>query len=208
MDEVTLDVSNLGISTDDINDQLLQVMSWDESAGTTGEWTHLGGVSSGSPASANVVSAVALSFSERIVTTGSERTITLPIELLAFTAELKESNVRLEWITASEYDNDFFEIQHSLDGVEFTTVGEVEGAGYSEEILNYDFVHSLPTPGLNYYRLKQVDYDGDFEFTPVVTINYQPENTVFDANIFPNPAKADQIQFRLKTSNLAQDIGL
>ena len=93
----------------------------------------------------------------------------LPVELVSFTANLKNENVELNWITATEINNDHFEIERSVDGSQFTKIGEKKGFGTSniEHTYTYeDFTGSINTNVL-YYRLKQVDFNGAFEFSPI-----------------------------------------
>ena len=162
LDAVTIDISNVGLSTDDINDQLLQVMVWDELGG---EWDHLGGVSSGTPSDANVVSISTLSFSEKIITSGGESTTALPVELISFNGVAENNEVRLTWETASELNNDFFDVERSQNGLNFEKIGTVKGNGNSNILNQYTFLDKDPYVGFNYYRLKQVDYDGTKYFS-------------------------------------------
>jgi hypothetical protein len=119
----------------------------------------------------------------------------LPVELLNFTAFLDENNqVQLEWQTASELNNSHFEVEWSLsaeqagiDGFDFNKIGEVTGAGTTNDIQFYEFLHRTPQLGQNYYRLKQFDYDGKFEYTNIVQITIEPSNHQA-IKIFPNPA--------------------
>jgi hypothetical protein len=111
----------------------------------------------------------------------------LPVELLYFYGKKEDENVRLEWETATEINNSHFEIEWSTNGIEFTTIEQVEGAGTTNDITFYDFLHTSPAPDLNYYRLKQVDFDGKFEYTDIVLVEFTPSNNS-TINIYPNPA--------------------
>ena len=92
--------------------------------------------------------------------------ITLPVDLISFEAEREEDNIKLNWSTASEENNDYFEIQKSYDGEVFTPIGYVDGAGNSNAVLEYSYTDS--ETGKAYYRLKQLDYDGEFEYSDIV----------------------------------------
>lgn len=92
-----------------------------------------------------------------------------PVELTAFTARPKGRAVQLDWATATESNNDYFSIEHSTDGRQFAELGRADGAGNSLKPKLYSFVHSSPEKGLNYYRLKQFDFDGAFEYSKVQT---------------------------------------
>ena len=198
LDAVTIDISNVGLSTDDINDQLLQVMVWDEAGG---EWDHLGGVSSGSPSDANVVSTSTLSFSEKIITSGAETATALPVELISFEGVAENNEVLLTWETASEVNNDYFDVQRSRDGVEFQSIGRVNGNGNSNAIIKYDFVDKNPYAGFNYYRLKQVDYDGTATDHQVIQVNNDDLKKNLDLVIYPNPSTGRELHLRITSSD-------
>ena len=118
---------------------------------------------------------------------------TLPVELLYFYAQKEGKNVRLDWQTATELNNSHFDIEWSRDGVSFEKIGKVAGAGTTNEVQFYDFLHLSPILGQNYYRLKQIDlpdgqagFDGKFKYTNIISIEFKkPNNITFD--IYPNP---------------------
>ena len=85
---------------------------------------------------------------------------TLPISLTSFTAKAVDQSVLLNWNTASEENNDYFEVQHSADGKAFTTIGKIKGAGTSKAAIDYSFTDENPFAGTNYYKLVQHDFDG------------------------------------------------
>jgi hypothetical protein len=91
----------------------------------------------------------------------------LPIELTRFDAMLLEKQVALTWTTATEINNEYFLVQHSADGRDYTDIGMVLGAGTTTQAQSYSYQHDTPARGANYYRLQQVDYDGAFSFSPV-----------------------------------------
>lgn len=107
----------------------------------------------------------------------------LPVELMRFEANSVNEQVVLAWETASERDNAFFEIERSGAGLQFEAIGCVEGAGTSSVRRSYVFTDEAPLPGLNYYRLKQVDNDGRVGFGPVVEIDLGMRNI----QIYPVP---------------------
>jgi hypothetical protein len=121
---------------------------------------------------------------------------TLPVELSDFYGKKLNNTVQLFWETATELNNSHFEIERSLDGKVFTTLGEVQGNGTTLETQFYDFVDNLPQR-INYYRLKQVDYDGRFEYSKTISIATK-EVLSQDVRIAPNPAKD---QFNITFSN-------
>jgi hypothetical protein len=97
----------------------------------------------------------------------------LPIELLTFTADAAENEVVLNWSTASEINNHYFEIERSLDTKNAVKIGKVDGAGNSNTYLNYTLPDENPELGINYYRLKQVDFDGKFTFSEWIPVKFE-----------------------------------
>lgn len=89
---------------------------------------------------------------------------------------LQENEVVLKWATKSERNNDYFSIERSEDGKIFETIKQINGAGNSNKKLYYDFTDYYPARGTNYYRLKQTDYDGKFEYSKVIIITVQDDN--------------------------------
>lgn len=95
--------------------------------------------------------------------------ITLPVELSLFTSVVVNENVLLKWETNSEVNNDFFEVQKSIDGQIFTTIGRVEGKGNSFVLNKYTFNDKLENTSV-YYRLKQVDFNGSYTFSHIINV--------------------------------------
>jgi hypothetical protein len=109
----------------------------------------------------------------------------LPINLLSFTAEKKGHTSFLKWQTASEYNNDRFEIETSKNGTDFYQIGIVGSHGNSVSVESYNFTDNLPMNGINYYRLKQVDKDGHSTYSKTVFVSF--EETTGPIAIRPNP---------------------
>lgn len=113
----------------------------------------------------------------------------LPVELLYFIAEWCENNskVKLEWVTATEINNDYFDIERSTDGINFCAIMKVSGAGNSNTIINYSKFDENPIfDKVSYYRLKQVDLDGSFFYSDLVALNISEGIEI--VNIWPNPS--------------------
>lgn len=110
----------------------------------------------------------------------------LPIELVNFQVELVESDAILTWSTASETNNKYFIVERSMDGVTFNEIMRIYGAGNSTSLLEYELIDTLPLLGESYYRLRQVDFDGQFAFSQVVPLN-NDNNRDSKLTIFPNP---------------------
>ena len=111
----------------------------------------------------------------------------LPIELLYFTGKLQKEGVLLSWETASEKNNDYFELRHSIDAENFRTLSITRGQGTSEGNAKYDYLHSYPHAGINYYRLKQVDFDGTFTYSGIISVKVDAKEVPFSARVYPNP---------------------
>lgn len=95
----------------------------------------------------------------------------LPIILKYFKASANDQTVGLTWSTATETNNDRFIIERSADGTRFLEIGQVNGAGNSTEAKNYSFTDETPLQGINFYRLKQVDFDGQLAYSAVVSVS-------------------------------------
>ena len=109
----------------------------------------------------------------------------IPVELTAFTAEATHQGNLLNWETSTELNNEGFYVQHSIDGERWENLDFVEGYGTTFEPQYYNFLHTQHPLGLNYYRLKQVDFDGAFEYSDVLTIENHTERT--EMQLYPNP---------------------
>jgi sortase (surface protein transpeptidase) len=112
---------------------------------------------------------------------------TLPVKLIEFTAHAKGKFAILEWSTAQEIDNNYFEIERSVNGTDFYPIGKVKGKGNSNVLSNYSFTDlSLNANRVNYYRLKQVDLNGHFEYSKTISlqVNDKLNNKL---NVYPNP---------------------
>lgn len=113
----------------------------------------------------------------------------LPVELTSFSAKRINNLVALNWQTASEFNNDYFQIEKSKDALHWDAIGKISSLGNSTQLRQYQFNDSFPIQGINYYRLKQVDLDGSYTYSNVC-------NAIFDAQrgitwtAYPNPAGA------------------
>ena len=101
--------------------------------------------------------------------------IILPIEIYSFEAECEGSYVSVFWTTASERNNDYFILQHSIDAVNFTDISKISAAGNSIEMTDYSFVDYDAISGNNYYRLVQVDFDGRHSISEIIEASCSAE---------------------------------
>lgn len=115
----------------------------------------------------------------------------LPIELISFTATVKNNLPLLTWQTATETNNQNFTVEKSVNGINFSAIAEIAGAGNSTAVLSYSFIDNTPINGVIYYRLKQTDFDGKFSYSNIVSINNLLEANN-DLLIYPNPISSNQ----------------
>lgn len=113
------------------------------------------------------------------------RSFVLPVELTYFKGQAIKGGNQLLWQTATELNTHGFFIQRSKDGIKWQDVTFISGKGYSTSLNNYTWLDPTPSIGLNYYRLKQVDIDGSFTYSPVIFINDNKSQKLF---IYPNPS--------------------
>ena len=157
---------------------------------TTDIWLSTSGVVD---ASANVVSGVSLNSTQFSSELGLwvlvDASYPLPIELLSFEARCYDFSTELVWMTASEINNDYFVLEKSNDVINFSEVAKVDGTGNSSVLMTYSFVDEVKNHQTTYYRLKQVDYNGDFSYSKIVAIAPCSEN--LSIAVYPNPFKED-----------------
>jgi hypothetical protein len=112
----------------------------------------------------------------------------VPVELTSFTGAFVGNDVQLKWATATELNNRGFEIQRSINGSDFATIAFVEGFGTTTEQKQYSFTDRNVTTRVNHaYRLKQIDFDGTFDYSQVVNLGYTlPVAFALEQN-YPNP---------------------
>ena len=121
-----------------------------------------------------------------------DTTPSLPIRLVNFKGERHGAQNLLSWVTAFEQNNKSYEMQRSSNGESFTTIGYVNSKapnGNSNTVLSYEYVDEKPFAGNNFYRLKQVDFDGKSTFSNIVLIKGSKVNSIVLSSVYPNPAK-------------------
>lgn len=121
-------------------------------------------------------------------TLGSTNVLTpLPVKLMNFSAALQsETSVEIKWSTINESNSAYFTVEKSLDGKNWQVIGTQQAAGVSDGMLNYAMLDVNPAKGIQYYRLKQIDLDGRFEYSEMISVvlGQKPAQVV----LFPNPA--------------------
>jgi hypothetical protein len=118
--------------------------------------------------------------------------IPLPVELLTFMATDQLKSVKLDWTTASETDNDYFSVERSLDGEFWSEIGQVKGSGTTTSVTAYTFTDHYPVVGYQYYRLRQVDFDGEFEYSKVILVLRNGDSS-FTLDVYPVPLTSEEL---------------
>ncbi|MEK6479894.1 hypothetical protein WJR50_20290 [Catalinimonas sp. 4WD22] len=167
--------------------------------GADNRWENRGGTSqSGGASGGSVTSVDLIPFSSTDISFGTANVV-LPVELLSFSVKMEGKHALLQWVTASEKNNDFFEIERSVNGQDWKSLGTVKGAGDSYQELGYNFTDKNPLYGLSYYRLRQVDFDGQFDYSNVVVLeNFEDYAVTPDPKmlLYPNPASLEELIIR------------
>ncbi|MBV6643299.1 MAG: T9SS type A sorting domain-containing protein [Cyclobacteriaceae bacterium] len=109
---------------------------------------------------------------------------TLPVELLSFDASF-ENNVKITWSTATEVNNEYFSLERSEDGVEFYEIARIEGNGNSTEVIEYAFEDDSYKSEVEYYRLTQVDFDGQYEVFKAIRVETNMGQSENSFNVYP-----------------------
>ncbi len=129
------------------------------------------------------------SFSEFNIAIASSFGI-LPVDLLTFNAtHLDQGYVEVSWVTASELNNAHFELERSVDGIHYKVIAQIPGAGTTQEIQQYSYRDMDTFQGRYYYRLRQVDFDGSFEYFYTVEVIVKGTSTIGVLAAYPNPVE-------------------
>ncbi|GAA4442276.1 hypothetical protein GCM10023091_28770 [Ravibacter arvi] len=119
----------------------------------------------------------------------------LPVNLVSFTGRKGDnSSVALTWITSSETNSEGFEIEHSVNGKNWITIGRLASKGESRELSRYTFTHSDPSNGKNMYRLKMIDFDRTFAYSNIIRLDYR---LAAEVSVYPNPA-IDAVKIKIE----------
>lgn len=165
----------------------LRVTRWNGSS-----WVNLGnGGTTGTATNGTIVTSSAVTaFNTQFTLASVSLANPLPVELTWFKASITKSGTGLlEWRTESELNNDRFEIERSENGINFTSLGSVDGSGTTNKAHDYQFEDTRPVLSLVYYRLKQVDFDGAFEYSDIVALDFtDAEVNSGRLLVAPNPA--------------------
>lgn len=123
---------------------------------------------------------------------GSAQASPLPVELVSFQANCAgEGKVNVTWTTASEHNSANFTIEKSRDGINWTVMASLAGAGNSTQMINYSTVDNNAAAGVNYYRLTQTDFDGASETFNIASANCGDNTSLTTVKVYPNPSAGD-----------------
>ena len=117
----------------------------------------------------------------------------LPVEFLYIKATQERDVNKIEWATAMEENNSHFIVQRTHDGASWESLTEIGGAGFSSNVLKYEYIDMNPYMDVNYYRIMQVDYDGKYDYSDIVMVNSLVQQADINLKVFPNPA-TDKVQ--------------
>ena len=124
----------------------------------------------------------------------------LPVELVFFTGSTNGNNIDLSWKTETEVSNYGFDIERSQDGENFLKIGFVEGHGNSNSPKDYSFIDKYPHAGKIYYRLKQIDNDGGFDYSDIIDVDFLVPSSIVLSQNYPNPFNpVSTIEYSLPT---------
>ncbi|MEQ1746613.1 MAG: IPT/TIG domain-containing protein [Saprospiraceae bacterium] len=130
-------------------------------------------------------------------------TLSLPVELTDYSGQAKRDGILLEWATATERNNDFFTLERSTDALAFEPLAKIPGAGTTVQPVQYQFLDKKPLPGLNYYRLRQTDFDGGTALLGMVAVPFG--NTSNDLRVHPNPVQGPNLFVELASAGLPDE---
>ncbi len=189
--EVTYDLSTitgpLGVGTNNLN--FLRLLVDDDGDFNTGATL----IAPSSIDGTNNTATFQVDFTDgQYYTLGSTEVAALPITLISFTVNSEETTgVTLNWVTSQEINNAFYTIERSTDGINFEAIGTRESQGNGDQLLHYEFKDLNPLSGRLYYRLKQTDRNGDFEYSELRSV-YIDDSVDISFKAYPNPISMGQ----------------
>ncbi len=129
----------------------------------------------------------------------------LPVTLISFNAAKNENVVNLNWATAQERNNAGFFVQYSRDAQHWIDLSFINGQGNSDRINDYNYTHQDVLGSKNYYRLKQMDFDGQYDYSEIKIVKFESNVSPNFAQVFPNPSSG-QINVQFEPTKNANSI--
>jgi hypothetical protein len=157
-------------------------------------WEDIGGTATAN-GTGNILSNSFTTFSRFALSNNTGGANPLPIVLLSFTAKPNGDDVDLNWTTSVEINNDFFTVERSQDGENFSFVSTVKGAGNSMILKKYYTKDVQAYSGISYYRLKQTDYSGHYQYSNIIAVKFLSE-ILKSVVVYPNPV-ANELHIEL-----------
>ncbi len=140
--------------------------------------------------------------------------VALPVVYIYFKVKKIDNIAEIDWQTNSETNAANYEIQRGTDALQFITIGKINAKGNSKEVNNYKYLDENPSKSINYYRIKQVDLDGKYTYTPARALNFSDLNSA-TVKYFPNPTQghlnieiAETLQNEIKIINIFNELGI
>ena len=133
----------------------------------------------------------------------------LPVKMISLNAKAENEAIKLDWETSYESNAQEFEIERSADAKTFVKIGEITANGNSDENIKYSYTDEYPYEGLNYYRLKQIDWGGKFEYSKIIATNFEINDKI---KIYPNPVENvlkinAEANFEIDEINIFDELG-
>lgn len=159
------------------------------------QWRAISGVAvvgAGSPVLSNITKSAWISFNTENFNIAPE-SVPLPVELISFSGKCADKDVKLEWITSSELNNDYFVLESSENGIDFTEISRQPGKGTYSGISRYSFTDLSSGNSENlYYRLSSFDFDGSLSMRKVIVVDCKNQSALSNGiSVYPNPFDAD-----------------
>jgi hypothetical protein len=161
----------------------LTVARWN---GTQWKWEGNGGTTGNTTSGTVISSTLITSFSPFTLASATGQN-PLPVKLLSYTGKCNNGIVDINWSTATETNNAYFTIERSPDGINWRSLGTINGAGNSSVVRNYSFSDKEPYKKVSFYRLKQTDLDNRFTYSKIIAVE-SCRTEISELNIFPNPS--------------------
>lgn len=177
-------------SDDQVTDPANVVIYKDNGAGA---WINLGGPAVGSPTGSITSSTNFTTFSDFVLGNNGSGVNPFPVRWLSFTATRTDAGARLAWATASEINNDRFEVERSTDATSFTKIGAVLGSGTTNSVTQYTYLDADAPQGTVFYRLRQVDYDGSAEYSLIIELGADERTSNSYWRLAPVPTDGTQL---------------
>ena len=162
--------------------------------GVTSAWVDKGGI--GTANGSGYITSGAITTFTNAFTLGNNTggANPLPIELVKFTAEKNNEAVELKWTTASETNNDYFSVERSTDGERYVEIARLKGSGNTSFSKSYSSFDHQPAIGINYYRLKQTDFNGRFTYSSIVNVTFEKKQVMY---LSPNPFRQEYLDVHM-----------